>query len=499
MNVRLLLLLGFFSPFLLFAQPHKLEQATIVFAAEMPEISSGDLGLYPQLSTLLAKQRRQQGATFFFFGGGSLGPSILSSLDQGSHIIDLLNTLEPDAMGVAKREFSFFSANLSTRAYEAAFPLVASNIIESATMKPIDGLVSYSVAYQAGYKVGFISIIDQAGLDDYTVKEVSLIDAQRAIEKTASTLRAQGVNIIALHYSGYYPFINQLLANKTINLSLHKDESYNKERYKGRVYHDNDIFIRKSSNAAVIKLSWDKQQQESLNIDWRVVDITKLPAEPKMTKQVMDYINRLSLLNEVQIGLTEVRLDTRRDIIRRSETTFGNFVADSLRNYADGQIAIVNSGSVRGNRTYERGTLLTRHSIANELPFRSRVSLIKVSGLQLRQAMENGFSLIEQRLGRFPMVSGMTVKYNSSAAPGNRVKSILINGLPLQETGFYRVATTDYLAAGGDGYTMFINAQNVIDQHLKSRLVLDVIIEKIIKEKVIRQPIERRLIDLSGQ
>ncbi len=58
----------------------------------------------------------------------------------GSHIIDILNSLEPDVMGVTKREFSFYEDELSLRSYEAAFPLVASNVIDNRMGRSPDGL-----------------------------------------------------------------------------------------------------------------------------------------------------------------------------------------------------------------------------------------------------------------------------------------------------------------------------------------------------------------------
>jgi 2',3'-cyclic-nucleotide 2'-phosphodiesterase (5'-nucleotidase family) len=43
------------------------------------------------------------------------------------------------------------------------------------------------------------------------------------------------------------------------------------------------------------------------------------------------------------------------------------------------------------------------------------------------------------------------------------VTSIAVNGQPLKDTGTYTLATNSYLATGGDGYTMFLEAPYLTD------------------------------------
>jgi 5'-nucleotidase/UDP-sugar diphosphatase len=112
----------------------------VILAAEMPDIADPQQGRYAELKQLIYDERKRVPTTFFLFGGGSIGPSALSNLDRGSHIIDILNSLEPDAMGAAKREFSFTVDELSLRSYEAAFPIVASNLIDKRLNAVPDGL-----------------------------------------------------------------------------------------------------------------------------------------------------------------------------------------------------------------------------------------------------------------------------------------------------------------------------------------------------------------------
>ncbi|WP_320127991.1 5'-nucleotidase C-terminal domain-containing protein [uncultured Sphaerochaeta sp.] len=49
----------------------------------------------------------------------------------------------------------------------------------------------------------------------------------------------------------------------------------------------------------------------------------------------------------------------------------------------------------------------------------------------------------------------MKVVYNRYAAPGKRILRVLLNGKAIDKNATYKVATNDFMAAGGDGYTMF--------------------------------------------
>jgi len=476
----------------------KTEHATIVFSAEMPEIS-GPNGKYAQLATLLKKERERSASTFFYFGGGSLGPSILSSLDQGAHIIDLLNSIEPDAMGVSKREFSFYTANLSLRTYDAIFPTVSTNILERDTSENLDGVVTSSLTYHGKTSIGFLSIIDDSVIEEYTFRQILLRNASDAVIKSAKELRRKGADIVVLHYSGYYPMINELLNTGIIDLSLHKDESYDANQYKNRHYHERDIFVKKSQDVAIVSLMIDKDAKRPIvGMSWESSDVSTYTPDKNVDLQVASYINRLKLVSNIEIGVVGTRLNTIRDIVRTGENSFGNYVTDSIKSYAGAQIAIVNSGFIRGNRIYDKGTIITRGSVSNELPYRNRVVLIELTGKQIMAALENAFSTLELNKGRFPQISGFNVHYNSHAPFGKRVESITYNGLPLQVATKYKVATTDYLASGGDGYEVFNGAVNIGAKNLATRLVSDIVMDKIIEDKIISPILEGRIVDNGG-
>lgn len=475
------------------------QKVNIIFASEMPEIH-GNKGRYAKLATLLKQQRQADRNTFFFFGGDSLGPSILASFDKGSHIIDLLNSLEPDAMGVSKREFSFYPENLSLRAYYATFPIVATNVIDAKTGIDLDGVVNSTITEQNGITIGFMSIIDNGVLEDYTFNQISLIDPQQAIKRVATELREQGAELLVLQYTGYYPEINQLLDDGVIDLSLHKDESYQDVDYSSRTYNQRDVFIKSPSGVAVISLILDKEKPSKIiDYSYDIKDLDTYVQDKSVAKQVAGHGGRLKSILSVEIGKFTVPITTKRALVRSSENAFGNYVADSVREFANAQISIINSGSIRGDLDYSAGSPITRETIANELPFRGMIALIEVSGATLVRAMENAVSALDVYKGRFAQISGMAIVFDSREPVGQRIKSIKVNGQDIKLTQMYTVATTDYLVSGGDGYDVFKSVKKLGAKHLAIRLVSDIVTDNITRDKMLSPSVDGRLVDIKAK
>ncbi len=67
--------------------------------------------------------------------------------------------------------------------------------------------------------------------------------------------------------------------------------------------------------------------------------------------------------------------------------------------------------------------------------------------------------------GSFPHIAGMKVVFDPAKAAGERVVSVTVGGEAIVIDKLYTVATNDFIAAGGDGYTMF-KAATLIGEYL---------------------------------
>ena len=189
----------------------------------------------------------------------------------------------------------------------------------------------------------------------------------------------------------------------------------------------------------------------------------------------------------VVVKNSPVELSGTRENVRVRETNLGNVVADSLYEYGQtgfknkADIAVTNGGGLR--ETIAKDKPITKGSVIAVLPFGNTISQISVTGKDVLAMFEkslgsilqvdkdgktvldeNGQPLLEPS-GGFLHVSGAKVYYDTNLPSGKRVLRVEVKNhdtgaydkLDLAKT--YYLTTNDFLAAGGDGYTMLGGAR----------------------------------------
>ena len=157
-----------------------------------------------------------------------------------------------------------------------------------------------------------------------------------------------------------------------------------------------------------LHVEWvERRGKKSLSVlpEWRLVTTAGVAPDPGVQALVDKYD---AMLDEELGGhrATAVELDTRRSSVRTGETNFGNLVAEAMRRGVGAEVGLTNGGGIRGDRTYEAGSALTRKDVLTELPFGNTVVLMELAGADLRAALENGVSRVEDGAGRFPQIAG---------------------------------------------------------------------------------------------
>src|SRR5690606_10630628 len=81
-----------------------------------------------------------------------------------------------------------------------------------------------------------------------------------------------------------------------------------------------------------------------------------------------------------------------------------------------------------------------------------------LTGAQVLEALEHGLAGYPQLWGGFLQVSGLAYRFDPGRPVGERVVQVVAGGAPLDPLRTYTVATSDFLANGGDGYHMLAGA-----------------------------------------
>jgi 2',3'-cyclic-nucleotide 2'-phosphodiesterase (5'-nucleotidase family) len=404
----------------------------------------------------------------------------MSGIDRGAHIMALTNMIRPDIFVPGNHEFDFGKDTFLQRMAEGNFPLYAANL-RGPDGRPLPKFKDREIITIDGLRIGLTGAAFDQSAAVANPGDLKFEPTLATMKAQAEALRREGADFVVgvahvTRTDGY-----AVLDTGLFDLVL--------------TGHTHDLFINYNGRHAMVESSHDAHYVTAIDIrfdvkveggkrittwwpEFRVIDTATVTPDPEVAAVVAGYEAQLSRELDLPIGTTAVELDSRTMTVRTREAAIGSLIADAMRVSTHADAAVTNGGGIRGGRIYAPGSAITRRDILAELPFDNRLVAIDISGADLKQAIENGLSLLPNPAGRFPQVSGLAIEADPKRPAGSRVLSMKVDGTPLDEKRIYRVATNDYMLRGGDGYTMFRDAPEVLpatDAPLISTDVMDYI------------------------
>ena len=157
--------------------------------------------------------------------------------------------------------------------------------------------------------------------------------------------------------------------------------------------------------------------------------------------------------------------DITRTNTAAGESPLGDVIADAqlARTTGDGaQLALMNPGGVRADFDAEASAggeavgEVTYGEAFTVQPFNNLVVTQTLTGAQLKDVLEQQFVGYKgQTSTKILQVSnGLTYTWSASAALGSKISNLALNGTAIDPAATYRVTTNDFLANGGDGFTL---------------------------------------------
>ena len=209
--------------------------------------------------------------------------------------------------------------------------------------------------------------------------------------------------------------------------------------------------------------------------------------DPEMNSFINIKINSHSAQLNEKIGYSDYDLlinldnsgDSSRQISRSEESTLCDLVADAIRDIGNGDICMINAGSIRAD--LKKGDI-TLQNVLDILPFSSDIVIKEVYGSDILDALEFGMKYLPNRTSRFPQVSGISFKVDLKIKSPvivddeemfvkvqgeRRVFDVKVGGKKIETNKKYRLSFDNYIASGGDGFSMF-NKYEEISNVLKT-------------------------------
>lgn len=489
------------------------------------EESNGVIGV-AKLATVV-EQARAEGTTLVLDAGDAFQGMPISNSTKGEDMAAIMNEIGYDAMAVGNHEFDFGFDQAIKYTELLNFPLLSANVyandvrvFEASTIidktPDVDGdeiVVIGVTTPETATKTHPNNVIGVTFKDPVTEVNsvISEVEAKgRANGRTYNTyivLGHLGVDqTTPLEWQGGYLAEelskNPELAGKTVIVIDGHSHTLATATYGNVTYNQTGSYL---NNIGKITLN----SAEVLSAGVITAEEAKaVEANPAIAAKVQEIAERFAAANAVVIrDSSPVELNGDRENVRVRETNLGNVVADALYQYAQtgfahpADLAVTNGGGLRA--TIAKDQPITVGDTIAVLPFGNIISQIEVTGQDIYDMYthalggttqvdadgnpvvdDNGNPLLEAT-GGFLHTSGAVVFYDTNLPKEERVLDIYLvrdgQYVPVDRTATYYLATNDFLAAGGDGFTMLggareegVSLDEVFAEYLKTAdLTLD--------------------------
>lgn len=422
-------------------------------------------GGFAELKTLIDQKKQGSKYSLITFGGDLFPASIDGASLAYQDQIKLANQLGIEAAVLGNHEFDYGPETAIKITEISNFPWIIDNI----TYKDKPGIgktIPYKIFIFENYKIAIIGFLLPESRDlSYPGPNVKISNAIEKAKPLVAKLKKEGADIIiALTHQSLkedqdllkeVPEIDLILGgheHRPITYFVNQKQMIFKTGYDAHYLGILDLKMERYKNA----------QGEHIYLlpSWEMIPVRNVAPDPTIQKFVQALKANLPQDFFAPLITLEEPLDSRRSQIYSRQTSMGTLITNALKKQLGTEVAIINSGSIRGDHLYPKGATLSQQNINQELPFEDSVMTGNISGMQLKQWIENSLDEIENPNGSFLQTAGVSYSLDRKAFQGNRAQGIKINGKPLELKKNYTIATVDYLSSGKDGFAKLTNIQN---------------------------------------
>ena len=409
-----------------------------------PYFDEADWGGFARLAYLIAEQRSTRADSVLIVDGGdALGDSPLAGMDAGRMVVRLMNGMGYDALAVGNHEFDYGLDSLRIRASEANFNVLSANV----RVAP-DGTALFTpfvLVERAGLQIALIGLLSPQALKVINlVKNPALnIDDPHLILKTllAGPAGQADLQVLLVHMSaqeardlvGAFPQVDLCIAGG-FGRETRRGAGEHVVRFAGGGYLVTtpgwgaflgwvDMTVRREEGKVVL-----------MDVQPRLVPISPEVAQDQTVASLIgEQQETAQRVQQQQLGNTKEPIEDA-----------AQWVADLIRTRLNTEVSVINQGTLR-SLTLDGAIQL--ETLANLVRYDDVLVRVEVLGSQLKAMADSS--------AKRPSGSQRLV------FSGYDVQTSLIGGRPLVPEEKYQVATTSYLASGGDDYWTKREAPNM--------------------------------------
>ncbi|MEA4884775.1 MAG: 5'-nucleotidase C-terminal domain-containing protein [Clostridia bacterium] len=425
-----------------------------------PSGATEDLGAFSKIAAYVISLRARENSNILLLSAGDMvhGTNVVN-LFGGQPIIEIMNEMGFDAMALGNHEFNYGQEQLLFLDSIAKFPFLGANVVYKADGKPF--VKDYTIREIAGVKIaifGLSPIETPIVTHPKNVIGLDFLDPAETARRIVPELRKQADIVLCLSHLGYAADKALAAAVPDIDIIVggHSHTMLAAPELVG-----NTIVVQAGEyalNLGILNIVVEngKIAEFSGKLMPIVASMPASASESPVGAAMASYNKSLADKLAVKVGETPVILQGERADVRTRGTNLANLVTDAMRESTGADVAIANGGGIRAS--IQAGPI-TVGNVYTVLPFDNTLTVIEVTGDVLLKALEHGVEAYPKQAGSFAQVSGLTFSFDPAKASGSRILEVKVGGVPLEPTKLYTVATNDFMAAGGDGYTWFQQAR----------------------------------------
>ena len=461
--------------------------------------STRKLGGFANLATLVRGFKEESANTIYLDAGDYFSGPYIGPLTKGQAVIESMNLLGLDATCIGNHEFDYGWQNLLQQFERAEFPIFNGNIFFQGTDKLLWNN-PYGVIRKNNINIGVIGLHGQFAFYDTVnpemVKGLEARDEHRYLQKYIDELRSITDLIILMAHHGR-PRIGSndgmsdvernlysdlILAKKVDGLDVIISGHTHQGTAKALVSNGTIIVSTNAYTSELGKLDIqiDTNKGRVASHSNKLIKIfdDEINDDPEMFSKITSWGKKVQGFADEQLAISEKRLVRAYD----KESNMGNLFADALLQF-DSRIdlAIVNSGSLR--QDINMGPV-TRGDLVSAFPFPNTLVMVRIKGSQLRDIFDHAAQMTN---GVLQVSKGTRYLFE----PGKGVREIWINDRILADEKFYWVASSNFVIAGGDGYSEF---EHAIERIETGENIVDIVEDFLVRKKIYHPVYEDRLI-----
>ena len=431
--------------------------------------------------------------TLLLDGGDWMQGTAISNLNFGRPVIALMNRLGVDASTTGNHEFDWSVDTLEARRREANFPTLGANWINKSDGKRATNVAPWAILERDGLRIGVIGLLTDETASVTLPKNVAAyrFPAGGPIARALiDSVRAAGADVVVIvghlpgsadstgTVKGELADVARTVAGPDGAIAVLGGHSHN--RVSG-VVDGVPVIISGALGATLgrIDLVIDRATTRPIAEETRRQLMTtfadEVPPDPAIAAFVDSVNQKLLPITSRLLGTTKVAF-TRS---RAGESPLGNWVTDVMRQAVGADFAFQNPGGLRAD--LDAGDV-TMGEIYEVMPFDNQIATVTLTGAQVIDLLENGVSPTT-----CVQLSGLTLIFDPNRPRGERVlEARLPDGKRIDLAAKYKVATNDFMAQGGDGFTMIAKGE---DLALPGILVRDALVADMERRGKAMQPL----------